>query len=166
LTDSPEARLLYKACPGAFWKWSLVDGQIVPNPITSVELKFEIAKLKALRRIITNTQSKPCEHANGPFPKSTAGIDGNNRRHPSVRQKVIREHIQCVADFKDSAKLTGLFGALDAARVTLPKRRGVGPRSGLWSKLTKAMQRIVVEDLRRDFYRAKRSLAQEKVTTQ
>jgi hypothetical protein len=56
LQDSPEARLLYKQCPEAFFPSTFKDGRFVPNEITSTQLKLMIAGLKVQQIMLTAAQ--------------------------------------------------------------------------------------------------------------
>src|SRR5262245_7127035 len=57
LVDSPEVRYLYESCPEAFFDWAFRDGRIVPNEITSTQLKLIVAVLRAQRTVTNAAQA-------------------------------------------------------------------------------------------------------------
>jgi hypothetical protein len=160
--DSPEVRWLYKFCPEAFFQTVLVNGQFIPNPITSTQLKFTVAVLKTQRMMMQSaSDADPAIGVhNGDSHGSEDLGEQNNRSKP--RRKIMAEHIKRVAEFGDPVKVTALFLAFDAAGIALPRRRGVGARNGLWSQVSQSLRKKILVDLRRDFYRMNSS---RRVTT-
>jgi hypothetical protein len=89
LQDSPEVRLLYKLCPEVFFEWTLKDGRIVMNEITTTQLKLIVAVLKAQRMVVNEAEISTLTGLNALRPKSqtVAPVEAVHTEPPLIVQQ-------------------------------------------------------------------------------